>query len=235
MFRLLLWIARTLEQDGEVGRRNAFDDLAQLVHHGRRPDDGPRVLDGLPPADPESGARQLQAQSFDFEHQRADVGRQAECLKIPFAETACWIEAGLEQPAPIGIRRRHLESNRFDLPLGVGSPHPRTRPLAELNRPDRHNAPHGVLEDAAERRNVMTTIETPRQTCHQIRDAPPAIALTLRSHRPALGIRRRRRVRSLDAHHIVRTKRDATAVRLRFPVQFAGFRTSGLHLRSTPG
>src|SRR5580765_7309134 len=124
MSPLLLWIARTLEEDGEVRCCDTFDGRAQLLHRRRRTHDRRRLLEPRTRAGPEAGASELQTRPFDFEDERADVRRKAERLKVPFAEPACRIEAGFEQAVAIGIGSRYFERDRFRLPRRIGPSHP---------------------------------------------------------------------------------------------------------------
>ena len=83
MFRLLLWIARTFEKNGKVGRRDVLDRRSQPLHDDRRSDQRRRTVRARPIRIEQPGAGQLHPRSLDLEYQRAQVRCRSQYLKVP--------------------------------------------------------------------------------------------------------------------------------------------------------
>jgi hypothetical protein len=91
-----LWIASTLEQNGEVSRGHAIDAGPKCIHGRGRPDerDSPVALQAIPVE--ESVSNQLKPASFELEDQRADVRGESKHLEIPLAQAAGRVETGFQ-------------------------------------------------------------------------------------------------------------------------------------------
>jgi hypothetical protein len=105
------------------------------------------------------------------------VRGDAEHLKVPLPESRRGIECRFEHAGIARIGARHFDGEGFRA-THFGTADPPAAGFSQLDRADRHGAPHQVLERPAHQREVVASIHRAREAGQEIRERLPPLALS---------------------------------------------------------
>ncbi|OLB60971.1 MAG: hypothetical protein AUI11_11730 [Acidobacteria bacterium 13_2_20CM_2_66_4] len=137
-----------------------------------------------------TAARELQPRSLDLEHQRAEMRRNTEDLKVPLAQAASWIEDRLELPVKPRLDAGHFEGDRLRATArrAVGASEPPAAGFAQLDCAHRYHPSQHLLERPSNERDIVAAIDGSRQRAQKIAEGLTSIAsawTVCRGHRVA--------------------------------------------------